>query len=145
MYQITKEFHFEMAHVLTGYVGPCGNLHGHSYRCLMTFEGPLGCAGEESMVIDFNEVKSRCGDIIDELDHSFAYNINSTDLFELAIADACKNYNKKVSAFATRTTAEEMSKAIYKEVNERISDLPVKCTKVQLYETVTGNAIFMED
>lgn len=145
MTEITKEFHFEMAHVLTNYNGPCGNLHGHSYRCLMTFSGPLSCAGEDSMVIDFNEVKRRCGDIIDSMDHAFAYNVNSNDDFEKALIELCAKYNKKTIAFNTRTTAEEMSKVIYNEVNERLNDIPVKCIRVQLYETTTGNAIYKEN
>ncbi len=29
--RLTKQFHFEMAHVLEGYDGPCKNVHGHSY------------------------------------------------------------------------------------------------------------------
>ena len=30
--RVTKEFSFEMAHVLGSYDGPCKNVHGHSYR-----------------------------------------------------------------------------------------------------------------
>lgn len=29
---LTTEFTFDAAHVITGYDGPCGRLHGHTYR-----------------------------------------------------------------------------------------------------------------
>ncbi|HRR93738.1 MAG TPA: 6-carboxytetrahydropterin synthase, partial [Bacteroidales bacterium] len=37
--RLTREFTFEMAHVLEGYDGPCRNVHGHSYRLYVTVKG----------------------------------------------------------------------------------------------------------
>ena len=37
--RVTKEFSFEMAHVLEGYDGPCREIHGHSYRLFVTVAG----------------------------------------------------------------------------------------------------------
>jgi len=58
--RITKEFSFEMAHVLWNYDGPCRNVHGHSYRLFVTLSGkPLDSKGDprDGMVIDFTDLK----------------------------------------------------------------------------------------
>lgn len=148
MFKVTKEFRFEMAHVLSNYDGPCGNLHGHSYRCLVTFESDqLSLTNQESMVMDFNEVKQMVSDIIDRMDHAFAYNLYTTDEFEKELAFLCSKYNKKFVTFNTRTTAEEMSKAIFSEIDRVLYPKyngTIKCSSVQLYETTTGSATYSE-
>lgn len=146
--KIVKEFKFEMAHVLSNYDGPCGNLHGHSYRCLMEFKAfSLGKAGQDGMVIDFNDIKKIVGaEIIDKMDHAFAYNENTSDPFEIDVAETCGKYGKKVIAFPHRTTAELMSKWIGDKANALLDaagmGYKVVCSKVTLYETATGCAIY---
>lgn len=146
--KITKEFRFEMAHVLSNYDGPCGNLHGHSYRCLVEFEDIVfGKAGQEGMVIDFNDVKRIVGkNVIDPMDHAFAYNAGSTDPFENELAAVCNKHHRKTVAFAHRTTAELMAKDIYATINKMLVeeglDMRVRCSKVTLYETTTGCASY---
>lgn len=144
-YEVTKEFKFEMAHVLSNYDGPCGNLHGHSYRCLVSFKSDdLGKAGQEAMVLDFNEAKKIVGTLIDQLDHCFAYNRNTNDWFETELISLCNRYKKKIYAFNGRTTAENMSKHIYEYANKMLGyyKLPITCSKVQLFETTTGNCVY---
>ncbi|MBK5271686.1 MAG: 6-carboxytetrahydropterin synthase [Bacteroidia bacterium] len=36
MLLLTKIFRFESAHAIRGYSGPCKNIHGHSYKLLVT-------------------------------------------------------------------------------------------------------------
>ena len=58
--RVTKEFRFEMAHVLFNYDGPCRNVHGHSYILYVTLAGqPMNSPGEprNGMVIDFGDLK----------------------------------------------------------------------------------------
>ena len=72
--RVTKEFGFEMAHVLWNYDGPCRNVHGHSYRLFVTlsgipFEDPDN--PKNGMVIDFTDLKRIVKDnIISVFDHS---------------------------------------------------------------------------
>lgn len=72
--RVTREFSFEMAHVLDSYDGPCKNVHGHSYRLFVTVSGiPLKNTDnpKNGMVIDFtdlNEIVNR--KIISLFDHS---------------------------------------------------------------------------
>jgi len=70
--RITREFTFEMAHVLQNYDGPCRNVHGHSYRLFVTITGvPVNDTAnpKNGMVIDFSDLKrlvmSRIVDIFD--------------------------------------------------------------------------------
>ncbi len=72
--RITKEFFFEMAHALWNYDGPCSNIHGHSYRLLVTVLGepikdPFNA--KCGMVLDFGELKKIVKEeIIERFDHA---------------------------------------------------------------------------
>ena len=72
--RVTKEFSFEMAHMLEGYDGPCSEIHGHSYRLFVTVAG-TPCSDPQNpkygMVIDFGVLKRIVGGrIVDVYDHS---------------------------------------------------------------------------
>ena len=72
--RVTREFTFEMAHVLWNYDGPCRNVHGHSYRLFVTIAGvPVKDAAnpKNGMVIDFTDLKNIVlREIINIFDHS---------------------------------------------------------------------------
>jgi 6-pyruvoyltetrahydropterin/6-carboxytetrahydropterin synthase len=72
--RVTKEFPFEMSHVLWNYDGPCRNVHGHSYRLFVTLSGvPVDEPGnpKNGMVIDFTVLKSIVKkEIINVFDHA---------------------------------------------------------------------------
>lgn len=72
--RVTKEFSFEMAHMLEGYDGPCKEIHGHSYRLFVTVAG-TPCQDPANpkygMVMDFGVLKRIVGGhIVDVYDHS---------------------------------------------------------------------------
>jgi 6-pyruvoyltetrahydropterin/6-carboxytetrahydropterin synthase len=72
--RVTREFTFEMAHVLLNYDGPCKNVHGHSYRLFVTLSGvPVKDSNnpKNGMVIDFSDLKNLVLDkIVNQFDHS---------------------------------------------------------------------------
>ena len=72
--RVTREFTFEMAHVLYKYDGPCRTVHGHSYRLFVTVAGvPVNNTDDpkNGMVIDFTDLKGIVlGEIVDVFDHS---------------------------------------------------------------------------
>jgi len=72
--RVTREFTFEMAHVLLNYDGPCKNVHGHSYRLFVTLSGvPVkdSVNPKNGMVIDFSDLKNIVQEkIINRFDHS---------------------------------------------------------------------------
>ncbi|MBE9492064.1 MAG: 6-carboxytetrahydropterin synthase [Bacteroidetes bacterium] len=72
--RITKQFTFEMAHVLKGYDGPCRNIHGHSYVLYVTTIGePVRDreSPKRGMVLDYGDLKNIVKEnIVDEFDHA---------------------------------------------------------------------------
>jgi 6-pyruvoyltetrahydropterin/6-carboxytetrahydropterin synthase len=72
--RVTREFTFEMAHVLRNYDGPCRNVHGHSYKLYVTISGtPVDNSDnpKNGMVIDFSELKNIVlENIVNQFDHS---------------------------------------------------------------------------
>lgn len=72
--RITKKFDFEAAHALYGYDGKCKNLHGHSYKLVVTVIGsPITDKSNPKwgMVMDFGDLKRIVQqEIINKVDHS---------------------------------------------------------------------------
>ena len=106
--RITKEFHFEMAHALYGYDGPCKNIHGHSYQLDVTVIGkidPMQTPTPEGMLIDFTRLKELVThSIIDEVDHALMLKEDSP--FK-ALAEQSL-LNKKLILVAFQPTCENM-------------------------------------
>lgn len=66
---VTKEFTFDAAHHLHAYDGKCTNLHGHTYRVVMTVSGFVNDIG---LVIDFGDLKTVFKERIEQkLDHQY--------------------------------------------------------------------------
>jgi 6-pyruvoyltetrahydropterin/6-carboxytetrahydropterin synthase len=76
--RVTKQFHFEAAHALKGYDGPCRHVHGHSYELSVTVIGsPITGTDDPKlgMVIDFGDLKRLIRKhIVDPLDHALLLN-----------------------------------------------------------------------
>ena len=74
--RVSREFTFEMAHVLWNYDGPCRNVHGHSYRLFVTITGkPVNDINnpKNGMVIDFTDLKNIVlKEVVDVFDHAVA-------------------------------------------------------------------------
>lgn len=130
--QIVKQFSFDAAHQLVGHCGKCANLHGHTYKLEVAVEGPLITSGSsEGMVIDFSDLKSAAGELVDKLDHATLISGNEP-IF--------KTLDTKAVIFGFRTTAEYMATYIYWYLKREISE--VEISFVRLWETPTGYAEF---
>ncbi|MEN3027216.1 MAG: 6-carboxytetrahydropterin synthase [Chlorobiota bacterium] len=66
--RIAKEFRWEMAHRLPFHTCGCQNVHGHSYRAVVTLEGEPDARG---MVLDYLELARLVEPILQRLDHAF--------------------------------------------------------------------------
>ncbi|MCS7053110.1 MAG: 6-carboxytetrahydropterin synthase, partial [Ignavibacterium sp.] len=71
--KIAKEFHWEMGHRLPEHFGLCKNIHGHSYKMILTVEGEMN---EQQMVIDYYDLEKIINPLVQELDHAFMVNKN---------------------------------------------------------------------
>jgi 6-pyruvoyltetrahydropterin/6-carboxytetrahydropterin synthase len=137
--RVTKEFPFEMAHVLWNYDGPCKNVHGHSYRLFVTLSGTPVDDPENpknGMVMDFTDLKSIVRrEIVNVFDHSVVVNKRfgneKTELFSrlfgnTVLVDYQPTCENLVTDFAARISVH----------------LPegVKLHNLRLYETATSFA-----
>ena len=115
--RVTKEFTFDSAHFLKNYVGPCANMHGHTYKLQVTLEGTLNDTG---FVLDFKKLKDLVKrTVVDRLDHHVLNN-------ELEF----------------NTTAENMVVWMYDTLNKELELDTTSVVSVKLWETPTSFAEF---
>ena len=132
--KIAKEFHWEMGHRLPEHFGLCKNIHGHSYKMIVEFEGELD---DQGMVIDFFDVEKIIAPIIDELDHAFM--VKDDDKLTLEFLEKLNSKKVVVNFFATvENICNYISDIIIK------SNLPknIMFIKVRVYETAEDYAEF---
>lgn len=101
-WKLVTEFTFDSAHVIVGYDGPCGRLHGHTYRVKMELESSTlrssECVDRAIMVADFKTLKWAKKDIdAGGLDHAYLNDLLGDD-----------------------TTAEVIAQYVYRETLRRI-------------------------
>ncbi|MDH2926297.1 6-carboxytetrahydropterin synthase QueD [Lonepinella koalarum] len=139
MFKVSKEFSFDMAHILDGHDGKCQNLHGHTYKLQVEVSGDLVANGaKKGMVIDFTDVKTVVKKaILDPMDHAFIYDTNSPR--ECKIANLLNELDSKTFGIPMRTTAEQMARFIF---NQLKNELPISA--IRLWETPTSFCEYRE-
>ncbi|OOF65775.1 6-carboxytetrahydropterin synthase QueD [Rodentibacter sp. Ppn85] len=141
MFKISKEFSFDMAHLLDNHDGKCQNLHGHTYKLQVEISKDLVNYGEKkSMVMDFSDLKNTVKKaILDPMDHAFIY--DQTSKRESKIAALLQELNSKTFAVPFRTTAEEMARFIF---NRLKYDEKLAISAIRLWETPTSFCEYSE-
>jgi 6-pyruvoyltetrahydropterin/6-carboxytetrahydropterin synthase len=133
MTTVTKSVRFDAAHVLTNHNGLCKNLHGHTYRVEISVS-QYGGDGSD-MVIDFKDLKRIATEVICErFDHAFIYNTASEG--EREIAAVVEKHSMRTVALPFRSTAENLARYFYGELEERIRGL----SAVRVWETADSCA-----
>lgn len=125
--KIAKEFNWEMGHRLPFHEGKCKNIHGHSYKAVITFEGELDSNG---MLIDYYDVKKIVNPFIDELDHAFMVHSNDSEMI-----DALNRLNSKKVVVDFHSTAENICQYLINKIKEAALPSNVKEISVRVYET----------
>ncbi|MCE1189901.1 MAG: 6-carboxytetrahydropterin synthase [Ignavibacteria bacterium] len=124
--KIAKEFTWEMGHRLPFHKGKCTNLHGHSYKAVVGFEGSLD---DNGMLIDFYDIKQIMAPIIEELDHAFVLHKEDTEVIEYL-----KNLKSKIVVFDFHSTAENLCLYFLTTIAQNIPS-NITAVTVRLYET----------
>ena len=111
---VTKIIKLQTAHCLSdSYSKECQTMHGHSYKCEVTFEGEID--PKTGMIIDFKKIKEILQPVHDKYDH------------KCFTKDTFNGHNP---------TAENMAKDIFQMV--RFGSTPyVSIKRVRLWETDT--------
>jgi 6-pyruvoyltetrahydropterin/6-carboxytetrahydropterin synthase len=137
MIRITKEFKFEMAHALHGYDGLCKNIHGHSYKLLVTVKGEIkndSGNAKDGMVLDFDILKSIVKpEIIKKYDHSLVLNGNSSH------AEIDLSAFEKVFFLPYQPTSENLVADFALKIKSKLPE-GIELYKVILSETATSFA-----
>lgn len=116
---VSKEFSFDAAHNLVKYHGKCENLHGHTYKLVVTVAGEKD---DEGMVIDFSELKKIVKDnVLNILDHSY---IN--DIIE-------------------QPSAENIAEWIWNKISSKLNSDRYFLYEIKLYETPTSYVTLRRD
>jgi 6-pyruvoyltetrahydropterin/6-carboxytetrahydropterin synthase len=137
--RITREFPFEMAHVLSGYDGPCRNVHGHSYRLFVTLSGtPVSDKQnpKNGMVIDFTDLKQIIKkEIISIFDHAVTV---SSD-YNAGNPESIKKLFGNTIIVDYQPTCENLVADFAERIKKQLPDR-VKLHSLKLYETATSFA-----
>lgn len=125
--KIAKEFRWEMGHRLPDHFGLCKNIHGHSYKMIVEFEGELD---KNQMVIDYYDVEKIINPILEKLDHS--YMVNKDDKVLLEFLEKIDSKRVVVEFFAT---AENICLYLLNEIKKYPLPKNISSVKVRVYET----------
>lgn len=134
--RITKEFRFEMAHLLWKYDGLCKNIHGHSYILYVTVLGDIITNTDDpklGMVIDFGDLKRIVKDeIVDVLDHAIAVNDNSPHV-------NMDQYTERIIPLPYQPTCENMVVDFADRIKRQLPN-HLTLYSIKLHETATSFA-----
>jgi len=121
MFEVSVEQTFAAGHALRNYKGKCENVHVHNYRVRITVQGDqLDSTG---LLVDFLDVKSLIGGVVDYLDHQF---INDLPPFD-----------------ELNPSAENIAKYFYDRVSGGLrNEVPVRVSEVKVWETDTSSAVY---
>ncbi len=122
MFEVAVEQSFASAHALRNYKGRCENVHGHNWKVRVVIEGEkLDATG---MLVDFLDVKSLLGEILDRIDHQFLNEIPPFDVIN--------------------PSAKNIAKYFYQQMTGRLAEtpVPVRIREVKIWETEIQSATY---
>lgn len=129
MLSITKIFRFEAAHAITGYDGPCSNIHGHSYELHVTVSSPG--LDEKYMVVDYKDLKTVVNQaVIKRLDHALMLKGNEQN------ERLTNGMDTKIHWMTGEPTSEYLLQWMAKEISPMLGK-NVQLKRLRLYETAT--------
>lgn len=138
--KVTKVFTFDCAHMLSGYKGPCANLHGHTYRLEVTVSSknfnPIDYTSQ--MVMDFSILKKQIEEnILRDYDHAIILSGKNVSLAaENKLRDWIISFNQKAVQLPSDclSTAENIANSIKSDVWDLIGGYHPKAEITHLHE-----------
>ncbi len=122
MFEVAVEQGFASAHALRNYKGRCENVHGHNWKVRVVIEGEK--LDQTGMLVDFLDVKSLMGEILDRIDHQFLNEIPPFDV--------------------VNPSAENIAEYFYQQMAGRLdaTPVPVRIREVKIWETEIQSATY---
>ena len=121
MYEVTIETGFSGAHVLRGYEGKCGRLHGHNWKVAVTVAAErLDAVG---MGLDFSRLKAETREVLTQVDHT--------------------NLNEVFPFTELNPTAENIARWVWEMLEKRLEPRSLAVTRVRVWESESASATFV--
>ena len=140
-YLLTSEIKFDAAHRLSNYKGKCSQIHGHTYRVIVTIKSnKLNSWGA---IMDFGELKKILKTHIgDKYDHKTILMFKDN---ENQIIGRVLNKDGIVWT-SSNPTAENMARDIWNDLIPVFNIIiNIKLVKVTVYETATNAATYQNE
>lgn len=102
-YEVNMKAHFDAAHTLPGYDGPCRYLHGHTWDVEVSICG--AALDEAGVLYDFKDIKRDLNALLENFDHRY---INDTPPFD-AISPTAENLARVVYFEFAKTLPEGLA------------------------------------
>lgn len=120
MFEVTVETGFSGAHLLRGYSGRCGQLHGHNWKVVV-------CAVSErlddvGMAVDFSTLKEETRSLLSQVDHSYL--------------------NEVFPFTELNPTAENIAKWVWEMLAKRLDGEHLSVSRVTVWESDTACATY---
>jgi 6-pyruvoyltetrahydropterin/6-carboxytetrahydropterin synthase len=123
MYTLNVETKFASAHQLRGYKGKCENIHGHSWKALVSVCSET--LNDIGLAMDFTDLKRITDEIIKPFDH-----INLNDIYPFTDINP---------------SSENIAKYIFDSLKKKAVAYPVKVKAVTVWESDSAFAVYTED
>lgn len=122
MYEIMIKTEFASAHNLRNYNGACEALHGHNWKIDIVVE--TRDLDETGLAVDFNVLKKKSNDIINDLDHIYL--------------------NEHKAFTEVNPSSENIAKYIYDELDISLAG-KAKVKKITVWETDNAAASYYKE
>jgi 6-pyruvoyltetrahydropterin/6-carboxytetrahydropterin synthase len=124
-FEIRASVHFDAAHRLVDYDGPCARMHGHSFHVEAAVTGSR--LGPEHLLVDFHDLRRLLEEVVGPFDHN------------------CLN---ETAPFAeTSPTSENIARHIYRALAGMMKRLPdgVSLAWVSVSESPDTKVVYREE
>lgn len=126
-----------MAHALWNYTGQCHNIHGHSYKLIVTVIGnPINNTNDpqNGMLIDFNDLENIVEKkVIDVFDHTLALHDETSE----DLKNSLKGSFDRIVLLTFQPTCENLVNYFAERIGPMLMN-NVKLYSLRLYETTTS-------
>jgi len=123
MYQIAVERHFDAAHFLRNYGGKCENLHGHSFKIVISLN--VTKLNDIGLAYDFVILKRQLDEVLSRFDHTCLNDVPP--------------FNK------INPSSENIAATIFAELQPKLASASAVLAKVEVWESPQSQAIYMPD
>ncbi len=123
MFELNVDAHFAAAHLLRGYEGECGRIHGHTWKVTVTVAADMN--GNIGISMDFKEIAEKLDSVLALLDHR---NLNDLEWFE-----------------ACNPTAENLAVFIYDRLHPEVVGPGIELRSVTVAESERYRVTYRRD